>query len=154
RAPARVATRRPARRARDHTAAGSAPSVLHALVRRARAAHGQARVEGRRLQLPARLGPPVPAGGGARGVAPPRRLLRPAAHAARRLDRRSPYRVGGMNALTAVDATPGLAAYLAELEARLARAVDRRPGSAAEVSCGALSAGGKRLRPLLCFLSS
>jgi geranylgeranyl pyrophosphate synthase len=59
-----------------------------------------------------------------------------------------------VNALAAVDATPGLAAYMAELEARLARAVDRRPGFAAEVSCGALSAGGKRLRPLLCFLSA
>ena len=59
-----------------------------------------------------------------------------------------------MNALTAVDATPGLGAYMAELEARLARAVDRRPGFAAEVAAEALSAGGKRLRPLLCFLSS
>jgi len=59
-----------------------------------------------------------------------------------------------VNALTAVDATPGLAAYLAELEARLARAVERRPGFAAEVAAEALSAGGKRLRPLLCFLSS
>jgi geranylgeranyl pyrophosphate synthase len=59
-----------------------------------------------------------------------------------------------VNTLTAVDATPGLAAYMVELEARLARAVERRPGFAAEVACGALSAGGKRLRPLLCFLSS
>ena len=59
-----------------------------------------------------------------------------------------------MNALAAVDATPGLGAYMAELETRLARAVDRRPGFAAEAACEALSAGGKRLRPLLCFLSS
>jgi geranylgeranyl pyrophosphate synthase len=59
-----------------------------------------------------------------------------------------------MNALAAVDATPGLAAYLAELEVRLARAVERREGFAAEVADEALSAGGKRLRPLLCFLSA
>ncbi|HEY4348657.1 MAG TPA: polyprenyl synthetase family protein [Gaiellaceae bacterium] len=59
-----------------------------------------------------------------------------------------------MNALTAVDATPGLAAYMAELEIRLAQAVGRRSGFAAEVAGEALVAGGKRLRPLLCFLSS
>jgi geranylgeranyl pyrophosphate synthase len=59
-----------------------------------------------------------------------------------------------MNALAAVDTTPGLAAYMAELEARLSRAVDRRPGFAAEVAGEALSAGGKRLRPLLCFLAA
>ena len=59
-----------------------------------------------------------------------------------------------MNALAAVDATPGLAAYLAQLEVRLARAVERREGFAAEVADEALSAGGKRLRPLLCFLAA
>jgi geranylgeranyl pyrophosphate synthase len=59
-----------------------------------------------------------------------------------------------VNALTVVDATPGLAAYMAELEVRLARAVERRDGFAAEVADEALSAGGKRLRPLLCFLSA
>ena len=59
-----------------------------------------------------------------------------------------------MNALAAVDATPGLAAYMAELEARLAQAVDRHSGFASEVAGEALVAGGKRLRPLLCFLSS
>jgi geranylgeranyl pyrophosphate synthase len=59
-----------------------------------------------------------------------------------------------LNALAAVDATPGLAAYMTELEARLERAVERRPGFAAEVAGEALTAGGKRLRPLLCFLSA
>jgi len=59
-----------------------------------------------------------------------------------------------VNALAAVDATPGLAAYMAELEIRLAQAVERREGSAAEVAAEALAAGGKRLRPLLCFLAS
>jgi geranylgeranyl pyrophosphate synthase len=59
-----------------------------------------------------------------------------------------------VNALTSVDATPGLAAYLVELEARLARAVERRQGFASLVAAEALAAGGKRLRPLLCFFSS
>jgi geranylgeranyl pyrophosphate synthase len=54
----------------------------------------------------------------------------------------------------AVDATPGLAGYMAELEVRLAEAVCRRTGFAAEVAGAALSAGGKRLRPLLCFLAA
>jgi geranylgeranyl pyrophosphate synthase len=59
-----------------------------------------------------------------------------------------------MNALAAVDTTPGLAVYMAELEGRLSQAVGRRPGFAAEVAGEALTAGGKRLRPLLCFLAS
>jgi geranylgeranyl pyrophosphate synthase len=59
-----------------------------------------------------------------------------------------------MNALAAVDATPGLAAYLADLETRLALAVDRYSGFASDVAGEALVAGGKRLRPLLCFLSA
>jgi geranylgeranyl pyrophosphate synthase len=58
-----------------------------------------------------------------------------------------------MNALS-VDATPGLAAYMAELVARLALAVGRREGYTSIVASEALAAGGKRLRPLLCFLSS
>jgi geranylgeranyl pyrophosphate synthase len=54
----------------------------------------------------------------------------------------------------AVDATPGLARYMAALEERLAHATTRRPGLAAAVAGEALSAGGKRLRPRLCFLAS
>ena len=59
-----------------------------------------------------------------------------------------------MSQLEALETVPGLAAYLGELEARLARAVERRPGLAAGVSAEVLAAGGKRLRPLLCFLVS
>jgi geranylgeranyl pyrophosphate synthase len=59
-----------------------------------------------------------------------------------------------MNTLVSVGATPGLAGYMAELEARLARAVERREGFVADVAAEALAAGGKRLRPLLCFLSA
>jgi geranylgeranyl pyrophosphate synthase len=56
--------------------------------------------------------------------------------------------------LAQVHATPGLAPFMAEIEARLARAVAARPGLAAEVANEALGAGGKRLRPLLCFLTA
>jgi geranylgeranyl pyrophosphate synthase len=43
---------------------------------------------------------------------------------------------------------------MAEVEAGLARAVAGRPGLAQEVAGEALAAGGKRLRPLLCFLTA
>jgi geranylgeranyl pyrophosphate synthase len=56
--------------------------------------------------------------------------------------------------LASVHATPGLAGYMAEVEAGLARAVAARPGLAQEVAGEALAAGGKRLRPLLCFLTA
>jgi geranylgeranyl pyrophosphate synthase len=56
--------------------------------------------------------------------------------------------------LAQVHLTPGVAAYMAEVEAGLARAVSIRPGVAQEVAGEALAAGGKRLRPLLCFLTA
>jgi geranylgeranyl pyrophosphate synthase len=59
-----------------------------------------------------------------------------------------------VNALASVGSTPGLAAYMGVLESRLARAVGRRNGAASAVAGEALAAGGKRLRPLLCFLSA
>src|SRR5258708_6070706 len=49
---------------------------------------------------------------------------------------------------------PGVAGYMAEVEAGLARAVAAQPGLAQEVAGEALAAGGKRLRPLLCFLTA
>jgi geranylgeranyl pyrophosphate synthase len=55
--------------------------------------------------------------------------------------------------MTAI-AAPGLDLYLAELEDRLERAVGSHAGLVAEVGADAISAGGKRLRPLLVFLSS
>jgi geranylgeranyl pyrophosphate synthase len=59
-----------------------------------------------------------------------------------------------VSALAQVHATPGVAAYMAEVETGLARAVGARPGLAQEVAGEALAAGGKRLRPLLCFLTA
>ena len=49
--------------------------------------------------------------------------------------------------------TPGLDAYLEEVDARLAATVGRHPGLVAEAGADAL-AGGKRLRPLLVFLAT
>ncbi|HYA09061.1 MAG TPA: polyprenyl synthetase family protein [Gaiellaceae bacterium] len=50
--------------------------------------------------------------------------------------------------------SPGLDAYLDGLEERLADAVDACPGLVATVGAEALAAGGKRLRPLLVFLTA
>jgi octaprenyl-diphosphate synthase len=59
-----------------------------------------------------------------------------------------------MSALATVRSTPGLDLYLERVEERLADAVSTYPGLASEIGTDALSAGGKRLRPLLVFLSA
>jgi geranylgeranyl pyrophosphate synthase len=58
-----------------------------------------------------------------------------------------------VTALTAIE-SPGLVTYLEELDGHLERAVGSCRGVVADVGAEALSAGGKRLRPLLVFLSS
>jgi geranylgeranyl pyrophosphate synthase len=58
-----------------------------------------------------------------------------------------------MTAVAAVAQTPGLEAYLGEIEDRLAAAAARYPGVVASAGADAL-AGGKRLRPLLVFLAT
>ncbi|HSK15775.1 MAG TPA: polyprenyl synthetase family protein [Gaiellaceae bacterium] len=57
-----------------------------------------------------------------------------------------------MNALATVRSAPGLDAYLALLEERLESAVASHPGVVAAIGVDTLSAGGKRLRPVLVFL--
>jgi geranylgeranyl pyrophosphate synthase len=59
-----------------------------------------------------------------------------------------------MTALAAISESPALEAYVAELEERLELAVGSCRGVVADVGAEALAAGGKRLRPLLVFLSS
>ena len=59
-----------------------------------------------------------------------------------------------MTALAAIHESPALEAYLGELEERLELAVGSCRGVVADVGAEALAAGGKRLRPLLVFLSS
>jgi geranylgeranyl pyrophosphate synthase len=56
--------------------------------------------------------------------------------------------------LETVRAAPGLADYLIEVEELLDRSVAGHPGLVAEVGAEALTAGGKRLRPMLTFLSA
>ena len=57
-----------------------------------------------------------------------------------------------MTTLEDVRRLPGLDEYLEDVEERLAAAVAAYDGRVAEVGVDALSAGGKRLRPLLAFL--
>jgi geranylgeranyl pyrophosphate synthase len=59
-----------------------------------------------------------------------------------------------MSALAEIREAPGLGAYLGELEVRLEEAVGAYRGVVSEVGGQALAAGGKRLRPLLVYLSS
>lgn len=59
-----------------------------------------------------------------------------------------------MTTLEEVRALPGLDSYMEQVEERLASAVASYEGRVADVGADALSAGGKRLRPLLAFLSA
>ncbi len=59
-----------------------------------------------------------------------------------------------MSALATVRAAPGLDAYLDVLELRLERAVGSHPGLVGRIGAETLAAGGKRLRPVLVFLSA
>ena len=59
-----------------------------------------------------------------------------------------------MTALASIRAAPGLDAYLDELEERLDAAVGAHGGVVSAVGAEALTAGGKRLRPLLVFLAT
>jgi geranylgeranyl pyrophosphate synthase len=56
--------------------------------------------------------------------------------------------------LATIRESPGLDAYLEDLEERLTAAVQAQPGLVAAVGGEALAAGGKRLRPLLVFLAA
>jgi octaprenyl-diphosphate synthase len=59
-----------------------------------------------------------------------------------------------MSSLAAIRETEGLDLYLETIEHELVEAVNRHPSLAATVGAEALSAGGKRLRPLLVFLAA
>ena len=59
-----------------------------------------------------------------------------------------------MTTLSDIREAPGLETYLDAIEERLARSVASHPGLVAAVGNEALAAGGKRLRPLLVFLSA
>jgi geranylgeranyl pyrophosphate synthase len=59
-----------------------------------------------------------------------------------------------VSALATVRAAPGLDDYLEGLETRLEDAVASHPGLVGEIGAETLAAGGKRLRPVLVFLST
>jgi geranylgeranyl pyrophosphate synthase len=59
-----------------------------------------------------------------------------------------------VSALATVRAAPGLDRYLALLEKRLEAAVAAYPGRLGDIAADTLTAGGKRLRPLLVFLAT
>jgi geranylgeranyl pyrophosphate synthase len=59
-----------------------------------------------------------------------------------------------VSALAEIREAPGLDAYLVDLEERLERSIASHQGVVAEIGAEALAAGGKRLRPLLVFLSA
>ncbi len=59
-----------------------------------------------------------------------------------------------MTVLASIREAPGLESYLDELEERLQETVASHPGVVSAVGADALAAGGKRLRPMLVFLSS
>jgi geranylgeranyl pyrophosphate synthase len=59
-----------------------------------------------------------------------------------------------VSVLAEIREAPGLDGYLAELEERLVDAIGTHRGIVSEVGGEALAAGGKRLRPLLVYLSS
>jgi geranylgeranyl pyrophosphate synthase len=59
-----------------------------------------------------------------------------------------------LSTLETIRSTDGVEEYLDALEERLARTVATHPGVVAAVGNEALAAGGKRLRPLLVFLST
>jgi geranylgeranyl pyrophosphate synthase len=59
-----------------------------------------------------------------------------------------------VNAIATIRSAPGLESYLERLEGRLEAAVASHPGLVAEVGTETLAAGGKRLRPVLVFLST
>src|SRR5204862_3703049 len=74
--------------------------------------------------------------------------------ALRRRHRCVAHRGRRMSALAEIRDAPGLDAYLGDLEERLEQAVGAYRGVVAEVGAEALAAGGKRLRPLLVYLST
>jgi geranylgeranyl pyrophosphate synthase len=59
-----------------------------------------------------------------------------------------------VSALAEIREAPGLDAYLSDLEGKLEEAVGAYRGVVADVGAQALAAGGKRLRPLLVYLST
>src|SRR6185437_6767068 len=109
-----------------------------------------------RVHVPTRERKPLPAARRARRAARALRLRRRSLPDIRRRHRRAAPGSGRVTdtTLSAIREADGLEEYLDALEERLARSVASHPGLVAAVGNEALAAGGKRLRPLLVFLST
>src|SRR5262249_11743283 len=129
-------------------------AVLPALVRPDRAAAREGAEGGRGLRVPACKRASLPGPAGPRGADRTRRVRRSRVPHVRRRDRRPAHGDEAMTGLPARQETPGLHGSLEELEERLEQTVRTHPGLVAAVSGDALSAGGKRLRPLLVFFAT
>src|SRR5439155_23850871 len=138
---------------RDHAAARSARAVLPPLVRAGGPGGREGCLGQLRVHLPPGECPSLPRPGGPGRTAARGRLRRGSLPPLRPRDRGAAPGSRGMS-LATIRASPGLDAYLDGLEERLAAAVDACPGLVATVGTEALAAGGKRLRPLLVFLTA
>src|SRR5205823_1982900 len=139
----------------DHDAARASRAVLPRLVRPHRACARQDAAGRCGVHVSAGERAPLPGPRRSRRTAGAHRLLRRSLPAFRRGYRR-PARSGSrrVSTMSAIREAEGLEDYLDALEERLARSVASHPGVVAAVGNEALAAGGKRLRPLLVFLST
>src|SRR5919197_2804860 len=155
---ARAASRPPSRRSRrdpgNNAPARPARAFLPPVVRRHRSVTREALAGRLRLHVPSGERAAVPGPGGARAADARRRLWRRAVPATCWRHRRAAHGSRCVSAPAALQDAPGLEAYLAELEDRLEHAVASHRGVVAHVAGEALAAGGKRLRPLLVYLSA
>src|SRR5205823_9590749 len=139
----------------DHDAARASRAVLPRLVRPHRACARQDAAGRCGVHVSAGERAPLPGPRRSRRTAGAHRLRRRSLPAFRRGYRR-PARSGSrrVSTMSAIREAEGLEDYLDALEERLARSVASHPGVVAAVGNEALAAGGKRLRPLLVFLST
>src|SRR5438093_82009 len=152
--PSRVASGRAPGNPGDHETARTARALLPVLVRRSCTAAWQSSSGWICVHLSSCERASVPGAGGVGRADRGRRIPRREHPALRRWDRRAAHGRRGMTALAEIREAPGLDAYLSELEDRLEQAGAAYRGVVAEVGAEALAAGGKRLRPLLVYLST
>src|SRR6185312_17298819 len=158
---ARGAPGRARRRARDHQPPAAAAVVVPSGVVRPPGAHARARHRaGRRLQLPAQLGAPLPRSRGACGYARIRGPREDPLGVDRGRNHRHPRR-GAPVVATAptVDAVvraagPHVAALMGRIEERLAAVIAGHGELLAAHAGSTIAAGGKRLRPLLVLVAA
>ena len=108
----------------------------------------------RRLHVPARERAPLPRPGGAARGDRARRVHRRAVPPVRGRDRRAAHGRGGMSAVAEILAARDVGDYLETLEARSPTPSRATAGWSPTSAADVLAAGGKRLRPLLVYLTA